>query len=433
MKQLIPGMIFLSLLLSPLHSIRGEELLHGGNSIAAYGGADLQEDKPTLWEESFHNYDPGPLVEISARSAVLLDYETGRVLFEKNPDLSIPPASMTKLVALHVLLGELERGNLRLDQEIIVPEGADFRIAPPRSSLMFLQEGQRLTLLDLMRGLALPSGNDGAELAARLLGGSRADYVERMNREMEELNLDTIHFVDTSGYSEENRATAADIARFCRFYIQRHPEAVDLLHNLESFSYPEDTHITGPGQALYGTITQPNNNALVGRHSWVDGLKTGYIDESGYNVALTAQAGGRRLIAVLMGGPGENSSDGNLHRVIDGTNLLAYGFYRFTNSKPLPPEKISLPLIGGTQEELELTVATPEELILFREEQATLHWELDLPPAVRAPLDAGETVGHARLMSHRRILLQVPIRVKYGVEKAAFLKRLLSALKRLFA
>lgn len=399
-----------------------------GNSFRA--GEDLSASAGSL-----HLLDPGPVVDLSASSAVLLDFQTGQVLFEKNPDLVIPPASMTKLVVLHVLLGEVKAGNLKMGQELIVPEAADFRNAPPRSSLMFLQEGQRLTLLDLMRGLALPSGNDGAELAALLLGGTRADYVARMNREMERLGFHSIHFVDSSGYSEENRATAGEFARFCRFYIQEHPEATELLHSLESFSYPEDKHLYGPGQALYGTITQPNHNSLAGRHPWVDGLKTGYIDESGYNVALSAQAGGRRLVAVLMGGPGENSNDGNMHRIIDGTNLLAYGFYRFTNVTPPPVPELLIPVIGASQESLSLSLSlslpSQDDVVLLREEESSIHWEVELPPALRAPVEAGELIGTARLLTEKRILRTIPLRAPHTFEKEGFFQRILRSLRRL--
>lgn len=136
--------------------------------------------------------DAGPVPELSCRSAVLIDDETGTLLFVKHGDEVIPPASMTKLVSLHLIYREIEEGRLSIDQEIIVPDFADFRSAPPRSSLMFLQAGQSVRLIDLMRGLALPSGNDAAVLVADLIAGSTPAYVAMMNDEMRRLGFSSI-------------------------------------------------------------------------------------------------------------------------------------------------------------------------------------------------------------------------------------------------
>jgi D-alanyl-D-alanine carboxypeptidase (penicillin-binding protein 5/6) len=382
---------------------------------------------------SLHLRDSGPVPELSCRSAVLLDARTGAVLYAKNPEEIIPPASMTKLVSLHLIFEEIEAGRLSLNQEFIVPASADFRNAPPRSSLMFLQEGQRVSLLDLMRGLALPSGNDAAVFVADLIAGSMESYVDRMNEEMRRLGFDSISFEDASGYSEFNRASALDFARFCRLYIEKYPESLKELHNLSSFTYPGEGNITGAGQSLYGGISQNNTNSLIGRHPWVDGIKTGYIDEAGYNVALTAEAGGRRLIAVLMGGPGENTRDGDLHRVIDGVNLLSYGFYRFDTLVPAFPDIPDMPVIGGIRKSTGLRLPVPEALILPREELGALRWVYEAGAALRAPVEEGERAGTLYLLTDERVLREFPLRAEESVPKASFLRRLADSLSTVYS
>jgi serine-type D-Ala-D-Ala carboxypeptidase (penicillin-binding protein 5/6) len=377
---------------------------------------------------SLHRLDPFTVPELSCRSAVLLDALTGEILFAKNPDMIIPPASMTKLVSLHILFEEIAAGNLALNQLLEVPSSADFRSAPPRSSLMFLQEGQRVQLLDIMRGLALPSGNDAAMLVAELLEGSMDAYVARMNREMEKLGFSSIVFADASGYSRYNSATAIDFARFSALYISRYPDSLRELHSIRTFSYPRPENLTGPGQSVYGTITQDNRNSLVGRHPWVDGLKTGYIDQSGYNVALTAGKDGRRLVAVLMGGPGENSRDGDMNRVIDGTNLLSYGFYRFETFKPEAPRLSSLPVVGGVVPYLQLEEIDIAPVSLLHEERSQLRWIFEAEAALRAPVAAGSLAGKLYLMTDSRVVQEYPVRAAGAVEKASFFRRLRQAL-----
>lgn len=379
---------------------------------------------------SLHARDGGPVPELSCRSAVLLDAETGTILYAENENEVIPPASMTKLVSLHIIFREIREGRLSPGQEFIVPEEADFRNAPPRSSLMFLQAGQRVTLLDLMRGLALPSGNDAALLVARIIAGSMEEYVAMMNREMADLGFDSIFFADSSGYSERNRTTALDFARFCLQYIRRYPESLPELHSLTSFAYPGEENLTGSGQAVYGTVEQNNHNSLVGRHPWVDGLKTGYIDESGYNVALTAEAGGRRLVAVLMGGPGENARDGDLFRVIDGSTLLAYGFFRFQRVMPALPDIGELPLVGGRERTIALKLPDPEALPLFPEEAASLRWIFVAEAALKAPVERGGAAGTLYLAAGRRILKEYPVTAAEEAPEAPFLRRLFGALTR---
>ena len=150
--------------------------------------------------------------------------------------------------------------------------------------------------------------------------------------------LERPQFVDSFGYSEKNRTTPREFAAFCRFYLKNHPEALEELHILTEQTYPQEQNIPPGGSSTYGPITQYNHNNLVGSLEGVDGLKTGYIDEAGYNLAVTAEREGRRLLAVLMGGPGRDSREGSLTRTVDATALISYGYYATRTFRPIPPE-----------------------------------------------------------------------------------------------
>ncbi len=331
--------------------------------------------------------------ELECRAAVLYDLETGALLYEKNADASIPPASMTKLMSLHLAYEAIASGQLSKEQLIPISPEASFQASPPRSSLMFLETGQRVTLLDLMIGLALPSGNDAGVALARAVAGSMPAFVERMNSEARRLGLTKTRFVDSFGYSAENLTTPREFARFCRFYLETHPEAIEELHRLTEYTYPREENIPQGGSSVYGPITQYNHNVLVGILDGVDGLKTGYIDESGYNLALTAEREGRRLLAVLMGGPGEDSRQGGLVRAVDATSLISYGFYASRTFVPegpsLPPRRVYL----GERKTVQSRTEALPAITLPAEEALLIEWEILYKERLSAPLAEGSRIG----------------------------------------
>ena len=352
---------------------------------------------------------PGITPEIMSKAAALYDFETGTLLYEKNGDERIPPASMTKLMTLHLAFNAINRGELSLDTTMRVGPGDDFSHMPRRSSLMFIEEGQSVTLLQLMRGLAVPSGNDAAYMLARLVSGSVEAFVEVMNREARRLGFENIYFEEPAGLSAKNYVTAKEFALFCREYIRLHPESLELLHNQAEFTYPPRGAVSQGAPSSYGPITQENYNILIGRHPWVDGLKTGYIDESGYNIALSARTGERRVVAVVMGGPGENSREGALSRAIDGVNLISYGFYHFTRVEPQFPQLESVRVHRSVQGRIPVRVHAAEPLVLPLDTAARLEVRYEIDTPLAAPLAAGTVVGQARISSAGRLIRSYPI------------------------
>ncbi|MDB4895147.1 MAG: D-alanyl-D-alanine carboxypeptidase [Firmicutes bacterium] len=331
-----------------------------------------------------------PPLTLAAKSAILLDSATGQILFEQNADAPIPPASLTKLMTLHLVYNKIAAGQLKKTDKVNI--GTDAWAAKmPGSSVMFLEPGQNVTVGELMKGLAIPSGNDAAVALADHVGGNVDAFVAMMNKEAQDLGFKTMHFADPAGLSPQNVVTAREYAQFARIYIQAHPEALTELHSVKSFSYPLPQNLA-PGKTD-PPVTQPNRNSLLGVLEGVDGLKTGFIDESGYNIAVTAKRGDMRLIGVILGVPGRDEKEGTANRGAAATALLTWGYQNFTTVKPTMPAITPVRVWKGAVSEVTpvphgdvvLTVAKGQETKLT----STIHEET----SVIAPVKKGDKLG----------------------------------------
>ena len=351
----------------------------------------------------------GPAPATAARAAVVMDAATGTVLFGKNPDLAIPPASLTKLVTLHVVYGEIAAGRLSKDELVEIDPRDCSPAIPYGSSLMYLQPGMKVTVLDLMRGAAVVSGNDAAFALARRVAGSNEAFALKMNEATRALGLPGLRFVEPSGLSELNVVTARDFALFCKKYMELHPESLAELHSLRYIEFPRAEHATA-SYVPKGRIIQYNRNNLVLGYEGCDGLKTGYIIESGYNLAATAKRGGTRILLVTLGGSGEGAAGGGAaQRSRDGANLLDWAFEGFVTMEPplgpLGPVKAWYGSKGG----LALEPAEALAVTLPRSLAPGLKARLVLPASVDAPLSKGDRVGEAIYSSGDRVLRRVDI------------------------
>jgi D-alanyl-D-alanine carboxypeptidase (penicillin-binding protein 5/6) len=288
---------------------------------------------------------PSGVPGLNARSALLTDAATGMALFEKNADEPIPPASLTKLMTIHVAEKEAAERGISLDEPVNLPKQSWAVNQPPRSSLMFLAQGQIVSLEELFLGMAIPSGNDAAIAVALNFSPTTDAFAKLMNREAAIFGMENTIFVEPSGISEKNITTARDFALFCREYLRLYPENLKKYHSAPSFSYPKPSNLRPSMQKRTDTIVQNNHINLLYTFDGVDGLKTGYIDESGYNIALTAERDGTRLIAVILGVPAELGSRWGVRaRDADGEALLTWGFNNFKTARPeipaIPPARV---------------------------------------------------------------------------------------------
>ena len=373
---------------------------------------------------------------VHSGSAILIDAATGSILYEKNADAVIPPASMTKLVVMYVVFQEIATGRISLDDVVPLPPESWAVNAPPQSSLMFLAEGQTVTLRELLLGLAVASGNDAAVAVAHYVSGSVDKFIERMNREMELLGLEKTRFVEPSGYSELNLTTPREFAAFARVYLARYPESLEAFHSQPSISYPQEHNLAEWHQDKDQAIFQQSTNKLLGVLPGCDGLKTGFIYESGYNLSLTAQRGETRFISVTMMGPGVGSVEGNRYRIADGTNLMEWAFSTFATHFKADVEPLAIPVLGGHKNSVVLAPLHTNDLtvpaILKDQSPATaansITAQINIPSYVQAPLQAGDVVGKITYSLGNIVLEEVPLLAVTPVEDGNVFKKLVDKL-----
>jgi D-alanyl-D-alanine carboxypeptidase (penicillin-binding protein 5/6) len=306
---------------------------------------------------------------------------------------------------------------------------------------MFLAAGQRVTLRELLLGLAVPSGNDAAVAVALRFAPSVEAFVGKMNGEARSLGLEKTLFVEPSGISEYNFTTAMEFALFCREYLRMHPETLAEFHSTPEFAYPKAENVAEAYRANPGTIAQRNHNRLLdivfpdGRKNTnavegVDGLKTGYIDEAGYNIALTAARGGTRLIAVILGAPA--SYRGERIRDEDGRNLLNWGFANFRTLRPVLAEMEPLRVWKG---KTNYAGCAPGESLNFTaraDRGEGLRWAEEYADPLSAPLPRGSEVGALVFSDSFGELRRVPVITTENVEQGGFFKRLVDSVRLFF-
>ena len=373
---------------------------------------------------------PGvPLPAVNSKSAAVIDAATGTYIFLQNPDEEIPPASLTKLMTIHLALSEVKAGRANLEMEISPPRESWAINQPPRSSLMFLADGQRATLNDLILGLAVPSGNDAAVAVALTFAPSVRDFTDMMNNEARALGMTVTRFDEPSGISEYNMTTAREFVQFCRFYINTHPETLMNYHSVPEFAYPKPENVAPVFRSRPGTIIQPNRNQLLKTVEGVDGLKTGYIDEAGYNIALTASRNETRFIAVIMGAP---LNGGDRIRDEDGRRLINWAFENFKTVRPPMPDPVSVRVWKG---KTDYVIAVPDEPLEFTAQvnrAVGLYTMLELNEPLIAPLPAGTRVGDLVYYDSMGELRRVPLVTVQEIESGNFFKQAIDSVQLFF-
>jgi D-alanyl-D-alanine carboxypeptidase (penicillin-binding protein 5/6) len=358
---------------------------------------------------------------LHARSAILLEAATGTVLFEQNADQPIPPASLTKLMTLHIALSEIEAGRLDPAEEIVPGPDAWSKNMPPHSSLMFLGPDQRLTVQRLLEGLVVVSGNDAAVAVAERVAGSVSAFVAMMNSEAGREGYHVMHFTEPAGLSAANMVTAREYADFCRTFITLHPDALRTLFSLRRLTYPLPENLTNGSRQE--PITQTNRNSLLGHYAGLDGLKTGFIDESGYNMAATAVRGGMRLIAVVLGVPDVGRVSGDTLRAIDAAAVLDYGFASFTTVSPAFEQPAAVRIWKGRQRSLVPALSAPPMVAVRRTDAGRLTTVVEEAREIIAPVRAGQELGQVSVLLDGTRIAHFPLSAAEGVQSGGIPRR----------
>jgi D-alanyl-D-alanine carboxypeptidase (penicillin-binding protein 5/6) len=265
-----------------------------------------------------------PQFETPARYAFLIDLSSGAVLYAKNADARMPPASMAKMMTSNVAFDLIKRGALKLDKMCTVrPETWQKWHGPQAGSTMFLSPNEQVSVENLLHGIITLSGNDASVVLAECIAGTEEAFVGQMNEQAKRLGLTNSRFGNANGWPDEGRTyvSARDLATLARAEIEHFPDLYKKFYGQVSFTWGKTL---GSGQ----DITQSNRNPILGKVPGADGLKTGHTDEAGYGFTGSAEQNGRRLIEVLAGLPSWNA------RVQESTRLIQWGFGAW-QAKPL--------------------------------------------------------------------------------------------------
>jgi serine-type D-Ala-D-Ala carboxypeptidase (penicillin-binding protein 5/6) len=326
-----------------------------------------------------------PQFQTPAPIAYLVDLSSGAVLYSKNADQRIPPASMAKMMTTEVAFELIKDGKLSLDKMCTVrPE--TWSQWHSQGSTMFLSTGEQVSVENLLHGIVTVSGNDSSVVLAECIAGTEESFVQQMNALAAELGLENSRFCNSVGWPDEgcSYVTARDLAELARAHIERHPELYAKFYGRENFTWGRTL---GSGEP----ITQPNRNPILGRVAGADGLKTGYTQEAGYGFTGSAEQDGRRLIQVVAG------LDSAAARTREATRLMEWGFNAW-QAQPMFEEgaevatanvqmgsSTSVPLIAPRN----LAVTVPAGLNLARQMQVKVRYD----GPIRAPISKGDEIA----------------------------------------
>ena len=328
-------------------------------------------------------------LSLNCRAAILIEPGTGRVLYEKSPDETMPIASITKLMTLLLTFEAIHEGKLTTETQVPVSEHA-YHMG---GSQIWLEPGEQFTLDEMLRAICVSSANDAAVAVAELVGGSEPVFVERMNARAAELGMEHTTFRNACGLDTEGHlSTARDVATLSRYILNTCPEIL---------------HYTGIWtDSLRGGQTQlVNTNKLLRRYNGITGLKTGTTSGAGVCISASAERDGLTLIAVVLGAP--SSAD----RFNAAAALLDYGFANYA-AAPLP--QMQRPLVLAVKHSTERSVpldysALPETILTEKGAAASLRAELTVPETLEAPVERGQSVGKAAVYEGDALLAEYDV------------------------
>ncbi|KQB01281.1 D-alanyl-D-alanine carboxypeptidase [Vibrio metoecus] len=352
--------------------------------------------------------------QIAAKGYVLIDYHSGKVLAEKEMNTKLSPASLTKMMTSYVIGQEIKRGNISLNDDVVISKNAWAKNFPD-SSKMFVEVGTTVKVSDLNRGIIIQSGNDACVAMAEHVAGSEDAFVDLMNAWASSLGMKNSHFTNAHGLDNPNLySTPYDLALLGQALIR---------------DVPDEYAIYSEQKFTYNGITQYNRNGLLWDKSMnVDGIKTGHTSGAGYNLVSSATEGNMRLVAVVMGTDSENA------RKAESKKLLGYGFRFF---ETVAPHKAGETFVNeaiwmGDKNTVALGVDKDTYVTLPRGQAKDLTASFVLEKELKAPLKKGDVVGTLYYQLAGNDIAQYPLMALEDVEEGSLFSRLWDYLVLLF-
>ncbi len=335
-----------------------------------------------------HSAPPVPAAPaIAAKGHLLVDIDSGHVITEDNADQRLEPASLTKIMTTYVVFREIQQGNLKLDDEVLVSEKA----WKTGGSRMFIEVGKRVSVEDLVNGMVIQSGNDASVALAEHIAGSEQTFAGLMNEHSRRLGMLDTHFVNSTGLPDSDHfTTPRDIVKVTAATIREFPDLY-ALYAVKEFTFND--------------IRQQNRNKLLWRDDSVDGVKTGHTEAAGYCLVSSAKRDGMRLISVVMGTDSEES------RARESLSLLNYGFRFFETHRLYGADQAltKTRVWKGDPGEITLGLSQPLYVTIPRRQYDELQARTVLDNRIEAPVSRGQTLGRLVVELHGQPITEVPL------------------------
>lgn len=330
-------------------------------------------------------------LDVPAKSALLMDVATGTVLYEKNAHEALPPASVTKIMTMLLIMEAIDSGTLGYDDIVTASEAA----AAKGGSQVFLKAGEQMTVSEMLKSIAVSSANDCACAMAEHLSGSESAFVEQMNRRAQELGMRDTHFVNCTGLDDgpdaaSHRTSAHDIAVMSRELLARHPD-------ITKYTTIWMDTIRG------GAFGLSNTNKLIRFYTGATGLKTGFTSTAGYCLSATARREELELIAVVMGCESAKIRNAACKSMLD------YGFAGYCLVSPSLEDAPQVPVRLGSKAFVSLKLDGQGQLLVPKAKRSGIATNIRLEPEVTAPVEAGKQLGSLTVTSGDEVLLEAPL------------------------
>ena len=342
--------------------------------------------------------------ELSAKSYILIEPNTGTVIAEFNPTKEIEPASMTKIMTAYVAADYISQGLFTLDDQVKISEKA----WKMKGSRMFIEESKKVSVLDLLKGIAIQSGNDASVAISEFLADSEGQFASIMNNYAEDLGMTSTFFLNSSGLPEEGHVSSArDLAILTSSFIKKFPNEYALFKEKEF---------------TFNNIRQLNRNKLLWQDNSTDGVKTGHTESAGFCLVGSAKKGDMRLITVVAGADSENS------RFLSTRKLLNYGFRYYSTQKMLTAEKEyqKIKVWGGEEKSLGVGVLEDISITLPRTSFKDVRTIYKLNNNIQAPIQMGQKVGTLEIISNDKVVVSAELIALKDIKAKGFFGRMWS-------
>ena len=353
-------------------------------------------------------------IQIKARTAILQDFLSGEILYEKDPDRSIYPASMTKIMTSIIAFDLIKSGDLNLEDKFIISEKA-WRLSTAGYSSMFIMVGDQVTVENLLRGIIVASGNDACIALAEGIAGTEEEFAILMTMKAKELGMENTNFTNSSGINDpDNYSTVRDILIMSNYLIKEHPEYYQL------FSETEFTWDRTGGDP----ITQGNRNPLLYKNLGADGIKTGYLAVEKYSLASSLEKNGRRLIAVGSGFETKNS------RSRESTKLLTYGITNFDLIEIAKAKKSLDKVDVWLGKEKQVSVYVNEDIYktIKKAQKRLLKVSINYNGPVEAPIKKDQIIGKLNISYNENMIGEYDLLAANEVKKVNMFSRLMKSI-----